>query len=166
MKKGLWAHDPVAIPVILSSLIEDAQISNGKRMHNITLTCDKTLWLRGSDKELSSAFSNLIFNAVQYTPDHGHIEIHWHQKNKNIIFAVKDDGIGIANQHLQRLTERFYRVDAGRSREYGGTGLGLAIVKRILDRHSAHLEIESQPGMGSTFRCIFPARLAFAHKTP
>ena len=126
----------------------------------MTLECDDTLWLRVSEKELSSAFSNLVFNAVQYTPDEGQIKVRWYRDDKSVYFEVEDDGIGIPLHHLHRLTERFYRVDAGRSREHGGTGLGLAIVKHVLDRHGGSMQIESQPGKGSTFRCVFPQKLA------
>ncbi len=153
-------RDPVAVPAVLSMLVEDARVLSGERVHHITLKCDQSLWLHGSEKELTSAFSNLLFNAVQYTPDRGHIDVCWYREDEKILFEVRDDGIGIASQHLQRLTERFYRVDAGRSREYGGTGLGLAIVKHVLDRHNAHLEVSSLPGTGSIFCCEFPAKLA------
>lgn len=152
-------RDPVAVPAILASLVEDAKVLSGEREHHITLEVDDSLWLRGSEKELSSALSNLVFNAVQYTPKQGHIDLRWHRSGDNVCFEVKDDGIGIAAHHVHRLTERFYRIDAGRSREYGGTGLGLAIVKHVLDRHAGRLEIESRPGVGSIFRCVFPKSL-------
>jgi two-component system phosphate regulon sensor histidine kinase PhoR len=155
-------RDQVAVPAMLVALVEDAKILSGEKRHQITLDSDQSLWLRGSDKELRSAFSNLVFNAVNYTPEGGHIQVRWYQDQaqEQVVFEVQDDGIGIAPQHIDRLTERFYRVDAGRSRESGGTGLGLAIVKHVLDRHGAKLAIESQPGEGSTFRCVFPASLA------
>jgi two-component system phosphate regulon sensor histidine kinase PhoR len=152
-------RDPVAVPAILASLVEDAKVLSGEREHHITLEADASLWLRGSEKELSSALSNLVFNAVQYTPAHGHIDVRWYRDGEHVCFEVKDDGIGIAAQHVHRLTERFYRIDAGRSREYGGTGLGLAIVKHVLDRHAARLEINSLPGVGSRFLCVFPKTL-------
>ena len=152
-------RDPVAVSAILSSLLEDARMLSGERQHEITLETDESIWLRGSEKELSSAFSNLLFNAVQYTPEKGHIAVRWYRDGDGACFEVKDNGIGIAAQHVSRLTERFYRIDAGRSREYGGTGLGLAIVKHVLDRHAARLEIESRPGQGSTFRCVFAGKL-------
>lgn len=152
-------RDPVAVPAILATLVEDAKALSGERVHHITLEADASLWLRGSEKELSSALSNLIYNAVQYTPEHGHIDVRWYRDGEDACFEVKDDGIGIAAQHVNRLTERFYRIDAGRSRESGGTGLGLAIVKHVLDRHSARLEIDSLPGVGSRFLCVFPQKL-------
>ncbi len=152
-------RDPVAVPALLASLVEDASVLSGESQHHISLESDDSLWLRGSEKELTSAFSNLLFNAVQYTPDKGHIIVRWYRDADNACFEVQDDGIGIAIQHIYRLTERFYRVDAGRSREHGGTGLGLAIVKHVLDRHEAWLGIESQPGKGSVFRCTFAAKM-------
>jgi two-component system, OmpR family, phosphate regulon sensor histidine kinase PhoR len=152
-------RDPVAVPVLLAALAEDARVLSGERAHHISLECDEELWLRGSEKELSSAFSNLLFNAVQYTPDKGHIALRWYRDGDKACFEVRDDGIGIAIKHVHRLTERFYRVDAGRSREHGGTGLGLAIVKHVLDRHEAWLGIESQPGKGSVFRCVFALKI-------
>ena len=96
---------------------------------------------------------------MRYTPPGGEINIRWELRSDGqIVFSVKDSGIGIALQHIPRLTERFYRVDSSRSRETGGTGLGLAIVKHIANRHQAHLEIESEEGKGSTFRIVFPAK--------
>jgi len=116
--------------------------------------------LLGSTQELHSAFANLASNAVRYTPEGGHIAIRWYIDEHGGHFEVEDTGIGIAPHHLNRLTERFYRVDSDRSRENGGTGLGLAIVKHVLQRHDGSLHITSQPGQGSTFRCDFPtARL-------
>lgn len=162
-------RDQVAVPAILTTLLEDARMLSGEREHDITLEVDESLWLRGSEKELSSAFSNLVFNAVQYTPAQGCIALRWYRDGENVCFEVKDSGIGIASKHVHRLTERFYRIDAGRSREYGGTGLGLAIVKHVLDRHAARLEIESRPGVGSVFRCVFSEKLLIereASKTP
>lgn len=163
--QNLMAQDMVAVPAMLSALVEDARILSGERKHHITLDCDQSLWLKGSEKELSSAFSNILFNAVQYTQEDGHIDTRWFQQDDRVVFEVKDDGVGILPVHLSRLTERFYRVDAGRSRAAGGTGLGLAIVKHVLDRHGAKLEVESEPGAGSTFRCVFPGSLAF-HREP
>ncbi len=111
----------------------------------------------GSATELRSAFANLAGNAVRYTPQGGEIALCWSaEKSAGARFSVRDSGIGIAPQHLPRLTERFYRVDRGRSREAGGTGLGLAIVKHVLERHQAVLQIESVLGQGSKFSAVFP----------
>jgi two-component system phosphate regulon sensor histidine kinase PhoR len=112
-------------------------------------------WLTGSEEELRSAFSNLVSNAVRYTPEGGEVAIAWQRRGTEAMFSVRDTGIGIALQHVPRLTERFYRVDRSRSRETGGTGLGLAIVKHVLNRHQARLEIASEPGRGSTFSVLF-----------
>jgi two-component system, OmpR family, phosphate regulon sensor histidine kinase PhoR len=113
--------------------------------------------VRGSRSELHSAFSNLVSNAVRYTPAGGAINISWGMRNGAASLGVADNGIGIAAEHLPRLTERFYRVDRARSRENGGTGLGLAIVKHALSRNNAVLQIESVEGRGSTFYAVFDA---------
>lgn len=115
--------------------------------------------LQGDKAEILSAFSNLVDNAAKYTPASGRIRLSWQVDGEGVgRFAVEDTGPGIAAEHLPRLTERFYRVDAGRSREAGGSGLGLAIVKHVLQHHGATLEIHSTPGVGSRFTCVFPAR--------
>ncbi len=113
--------------------------------------------LLGSQKELHSAFANLASNAVRYTPSGGWIRLIWRHVGDGGEFVVEDNGIGIDPQHIARLTERFFRVDRGRSRETGGTGLGLAIVKHVVSRHQAELRIESEPGKGSRFGVVFPA---------
>ena len=111
--------------------------------------------LLGSDKELASAFGNLVSNAIRYTPEGGTVTLRWRARDDAADFEVEDTGIGIAPDHIPRLTERFYRVDRGRSRETGGTGLGLAIVKHALQRHGAALHVSSEPGKGSTFSARF-----------
>lgn len=114
--------------------------------------------LAGAHSELLSAMSNLVSNAVRYTPPGGRIEVRWAQlPDGRAEFSVKDTGPGIASEHLPRLTERFYRVDPSRSRETGGTGLGLAIVKHVVQRHGAELQVESTLGQGSRFAIVFPA---------
>ncbi len=145
----------INMSTLLTMLQIDANaLSNGK--HQIHLKARNTLNLKGSHDELLSAFTNLITNAVRYTPEGGEVTIGWTLKNKQAVFSVKDSGIGIERQHIARLTERFYRVDSGRSRDTGGTGLGLAIVKHILSRHKATLKIKSTIGEGSTFSITFP----------
>ncbi|MCW8917425.1 MAG: phosphate regulon sensor histidine kinase PhoR [Gammaproteobacteria bacterium] len=121
--------------------------------------CDERLWLYGAEKELYSAFSNLITNALRYTPQGGRVTVRWHGDSQGAHFEVEDTGVGIAPHHIPRLTERFYRVDVGRSRDVGGTGLGLAIVKHVLNRHHANLRIRSTLNRGSTFSCHFPPEL-------
>ncbi|TVS17332.1 MAG: phosphate regulon sensor histidine kinase PhoR [Gammaproteobacteria bacterium] len=125
--------------------------------HRIELEIDLELRLVGVERELQSALSNLIVNAIRYSPDGGVIGIRWCQDGDEARFAVSDQGIGVAEEHVPRLTERFYRVDVGRSRDAGGTGLGLAIVKHVLRRHDSELQVVSRPGQGSTFSCNFPA---------
>ncbi|MEX2525743.1 MAG: phosphate regulon sensor histidine kinase PhoR [Gammaproteobacteria bacterium] len=150
-------HARVAVPDLLAVIHQEAKTLSGERGHKIELDVDDSLLLRGDYNELYSAFSNLVANAVQYTPDGGTILIHWYEDEGGAHLAVSDTGEGIAPEHIPRLTERFYRVDSGRSRESGGTGLGLAIVKHVMNRHGGRLHIESRPGEGSIFRCDLPA---------
>ncbi len=147
---------PVAVDQLLQSIKSDAQALSGERNHRILLEADSQFRLRGSESELRSAFSNLIFNAVKYTPAEGEIRIRWWADGKGGHLSVQDTGIGIEAKHLPRLTERFYRVDSSRASNTGGTGLGLAIVKHVLIHHHARLDISSEPGKGSTFTCHFP----------
>jgi two-component system phosphate regulon sensor histidine kinase PhoR len=105
---------------------------------------------------LASAFGNLASNAVRYTAPGGIIALHWYNNGSGAVFEVRDTGIGIPAEHISRITERFYRVERGRSRDAGGTGLGLAIVKHVVLRHHAELAIDSAPGKGSTFAIRFP----------
>ena len=143
------------VPALLKVMLDDARSLSGFRNHVISLECDDNLFVRGNEQELRSAFSNLVFNAVNYTPVSGEIALRWYQDENGAHFSVRDSGIGIPKQHIVRLTERFYRVDIGRSRHSGGTGLGLAIVKHVLQRHDATLHIESELDKGSVFRCDF-----------
>ncbi|MGM3389393.1 phosphate regulon sensor histidine kinase PhoR [Stutzerimonas stutzeri] len=147
---------PIAVATLLQSIKGDAQALSGERHHRITLEADPTLLLKGSEAELRSAFSNLVFNAVKYTPDEGEVHIRWWCNEHGAHLAVQDSGIGIEAKHLPRLTERFYRVDSSRASKTGGTGLGLAIVKHVLLRHQGRLDVNSTPGKGSTFTCHFP----------
>jgi two-component system, OmpR family, phosphate regulon sensor histidine kinase PhoR len=134
--------------------------------HQVRLSVSEDIEPLGAESELSSAFLNLASNAVRYTPAGGEVRIIWRKAGEGAEFAVEDTGIGIAPEHLPRLTERFYRVDRSRSRETGGTGLGLSIVKHALARHQATLHVESAPGKGSAFVARFPAgRLAPAQQT-
>lgn len=139
----------------------------GAQAHRIEIEAERGLCLRGDSEELHSAFSNLVNNAVRYTPAGGEIRLRWSADADGAAFSVTDTGEGIAPQHIPHLTERFYRVDSGRSRATGGTGLGLSIVKHILLRHDGRLVVESKLGAGSTFTCRFPAgrvvRQADAH---
>jgi two-component system phosphate regulon sensor histidine kinase PhoR len=123
---------------------------------NVKLQLDSDALLKGVESELHSVAANLITNAVKYTPAEGEIELRWWVDESGAHLSVRDTGVGIAEEHIPRLTERFYRVDPGRARSMGGSGLGLAIVKHALQRHDAALEIKSREGVGSTFTCHFP----------
>ncbi len=148
--------EQVNVPDLLRTLESEAQaLSRGR--HGITLTLESAAYLTGSLQEIHSALGNLVSNAVRYTPEGGTIDLSWRERDNEAMFDVRDSGMGIAPEHVPRLTERFYRVDHSRSRETGGTGLGLAIVKHVLTRHGARLEVQSIPGKGSTFSAIFPA---------
>ncbi|MFT5132467.1 MAG: two-component system phosphate regulon sensor histidine kinase PhoR [Gammaproteobacteria bacterium] len=151
-------REPLNISELIAGISRDAEALSGILSHKITVKTDSALWLVGNKKELHSAFSNLVFNAVQYSPEKGNIQISWYKDNNGAHFEVCDSGEGISSEHLPRLTERFYRVDTGRSRDKGGTGLGLAIVKHTLARYKAKLDIESEVGVGTTFRCNFPLK--------
>ena len=148
--------EPVDMVSLLDKLRRDAEALSGGR-HHIIVETDGRGDLRGSESELVSAFGNLVANAIRYTPSGGTVRISWMATPQGAEFAVQDTGIGIDAKHIPRLTERFYRVDRGRSRDAGGTGLGLAIVKHSLSRHQAQLEIKSTPGVGSRFAARFPA---------
>jgi two-component system phosphate regulon sensor histidine kinase PhoR len=150
-------EERVDMRALLAEIGDEMRVLSGGR-HDIVFADETAAQLRGATSELRSACGNLASNAVRYTPAGGRIEIAWRGLDDGgAEYAVTDSGIGIESQHLPRLTERFYRVDRGRSRESGGTGLGLAIVKHVLERHQARLVIESRPGQGSTFRAVFPA---------
>jgi len=122
----------------------------------LTLRLQANLCLLGNESELHSIFYNLINNAVRFTPTDGRIEVSWCSDDDGAVFSVSDTGIGIPEEHVPRITERFYRVDLGRSRGTGGTGLGLAIVKHALQRHNGRLSIDSRIDEGSRFACHFP----------
>jgi two-component system phosphate regulon sensor histidine kinase PhoR len=151
-------EETINIPNLIESVFEDG-VALSAGQHRLTLGKICSADLRGNANELRSAFGNLVSNAVRYTPTDGKIELIWKQReNGQAVFSVKDSGIGIASEHIPRLTERFYRVDRSRSRETGGTGLGLAIVKHIALRHQAHLEVVSEEGKGSTFSIVLPSK--------
>ncbi len=136
--------------------IRDEALSLGQGPASLLLKVDADLFLLGAEHEIYSAFSNLVFNAMKYTPAKGSVTVTWAQENQGACFTVADTGIGIPATHIPRLTERFYRVDKSRHRDSGGTGLGLAIVKHVLQHHGAILAIDSEPGHGSRFSCQFP----------
>ena len=156
-KNEIESSQPVNVAAMLEPVRVDAERLSGEERHQISLAADTDLWLDGNSDELRSLFSNLVFNAVRYTPAGGKIDMRWYADQSGAHFEIRDSGIGIPARHLPRLTERFYRVDNSRSRQRGGTGLGLAIVKHVLLRHGGNLHIESASGRGSVFRCDFPA---------
>jgi len=146
----------VDVPRLLRQIHHDAEAMAKPKGQSVTLEMQDDLHLLGREADLRSAFSNLVTNAVKYTPDHGLIHVRWWSDNQGAYFRVTDNGIGIDPVHLPRLTERFYRADAARSSATGGTGLGLAIVKHVLMQHKAHIDIQSDLGKGSRFTCVFP----------
>jgi two-component system phosphate regulon sensor histidine kinase PhoR len=151
-------HDErIEIALLLARVHSEAEALSGGR-HRIRLDAEEGYDLLGAESELASAFGNLASNAIRYTPSGGEVRLVWRATAEGAAFSVEDTGIGIEREHIPRLTERFYRVDRGRSRETGGTGLGLAIVKHALARHQATLDIESEPGKGSRFTARFPGR--------
>ncbi len=146
---------PIDVAALLEKIRLDA-LALSDNQHKITLDIDQRLYIHGCLNELRSAFSNLVFNAVKYTPAGSTVELHWYQKHDGAYLEVKDNGPGIDSKHLGFLTQRFYRVDASRSSQTGGTGLGLAIVKHVMLRHQGRLDIRSDAQQGSCFSCYFP----------
>jgi two-component system phosphate regulon sensor histidine kinase PhoR len=156
--QGTTDDERFAVAPLLLALASDARALS-KGQHAIELDLGIGASVLGSRDELASAFGNLVSNAIRYTPEGGRIALAWLvEPGGSATFSVTDSGIGIAAEHVPRLTERFYRVDRSRSRATGGTGLGLAIVKHVLLRHQAQLEITSEPGRGSRFAVRLPAR--------
>jgi len=147
--------EPIAMEPLLQMLVADMRTLSGGA-HQINLSIAPPSTLLGARTEIESAIRNLILNAVRYTPSGGTITVRWQRHPTEAVLSVSDTGMGIAAEHVPRLTERFYRVDRGRSRDSGGTGLGLAIVKHVAQRHQALLHIESRLGQGSTFSLRFP----------
>lgn len=150
-------QETIDVPSMIRRLVSDAQRTDKKDLR-FDVDIDESLCLYGRAGELESVFSNLIANAAQYTPEQGEISIRWHRDEQGANFEIRDTGVGIDARHIPRLTERFYRVDAGRHADTGGTGLGLAIVKHCLEHHEAELDIASEPNIGSAFTCRFPVQ--------
>ena len=152
----------VDMPALIATAMAEASVLSAGQ-HQLITDVDEQLFLRGQPAELHSIISNLLSNALRYTPAQGSVSIHWQRESgepdesTGAVLRVCDTGIGIAAADIPRLSERFYRADAARSRETGGTGLGLAIVKHALERHGASMSIHSTVGQGSEFRCQFPA---------
>jgi len=147
---------PIDVVALMAQLRRDV-LARSVHPAQVLTHADSSSKLLGEDELIHSAFANLVDNAAKYTPPEGSLQMRWWTDEQGGRFSVVDTGIGIAADHIPRLTERFYRVDSGRSRETGGSGLGLAIVKHVLQRHGAQLSIESQEGRGSNFTCHFPS---------
>lgn len=150
------SHQETAMPPLLRSIEQDARSLSGERQHSISLIDEGPERILGEESQLRSAFSNIVFNAVKYTPEGGDIVMHWWEDAAGAHFGVRDSGGGIDPIHIPRLTERFYRADPSRHLDTGGTGLGLAIVKHALLNHDGKLEIKSEIGKGSEFICHLP----------
>ncbi|MCC4270996.1 phosphate regulon sensor histidine kinase PhoR [Marinobacter nauticus] len=144
------------VDALLNQICHDARALSGDKGHQISVQISDHRLLQGDESQLRSAFSNLVFNAVKYTPAGGAITVAWSTNRDGAHLSVKDTGIGIDPIHIPRLTERFYRADPSRHKDTGGTGLGLAIVKHVLINHDGNLEIRSKVGEGSEFICHFP----------
>jgi two-component system, OmpR family, phosphate regulon sensor histidine kinase PhoR len=149
--------EAVDVSDMLVQIQEEAQQFSGESHHHIFLSLETEVGLWGYENYLRSAFTNLVTNAIRYTPEGGEVRIRWWLDEAGVHFSVCDTGIGIAPEHIPRITERFYRVDSARSRATGGTGLGLAITRHVLDKHDANLTVESELGKGSCFSCHFSA---------
>lgn len=149
-------HNAIALTPMIEAIAADARSLSGDKNHLISTDIPSDIYLYGRENELRSAISNLVFNAVNYTPEDGEIIIKTQQEKSGTTVSVSDNGEGIDPKHIARLTERFYRVDPSRAVTSGGTGLGLAIVKHVLLRHNAELTINSVIGRGSEFMCYFP----------
>ena len=152
---GEAPREPIDVPVLLERLHRDA-LARANRPRHVLLELESEDGLYGSPQEIESAFTNVLVNGLKYTMSDGTVRMRWWTDVEGAYFSVIDNGIGIPAEHIPRLTERFYRVDAGRSRDRGGSGLGLAIVKHALQRHGGSLEVQSTEGKGSTFTCHFP----------
>ncbi|RTZ15270.1 phosphate regulon sensor histidine kinase PhoR [Vibrio aquaticus] len=152
-------EEVVNVPAMLEVLEKEAASLSGDNNHKLTFDVDSSLRVFADEDQLRSAISNLVYNAVKYTPAGASINVRWYHTSQGAHLEVEDSGDGIEPQHLHRLTERFYRVDKARSRDTGGSGLGLAIVKHALTHHDSHLEIGSEVGVGSKFSFILPSRL-------
>jgi two-component system, OmpR family, phosphate regulon sensor histidine kinase PhoR len=154
--QSMMDSQAICVSSLIEQMVEEAEkLKQGKSL-DIQHTSDVNVGIYGNEAEIRSAMSNLVFNAVRYTPDGGKVSIAWEVNEQGACFRVGDTGIGVAAEHIPRLTERFYRVDDGRAREIGGTGLGLAIVKHVAERYQASLKIDSQLDKGSVFELMFP----------
>ena len=159
---GQAPREPIDVPAMLERLRRDA-LARAERPRLVSLEIATARWLYGAASEVESAFTNLLVNALKYTPADASVQMRWWADGDAVCFSVIDTGIGISAEHIPRLTERFYRVDPGRSRDQGGSGLGLAIVKHALQRHGGWLDVQSIEGKGSNFTCHFPPQRVYEH---
>lgn len=155
---ALALNEKIDVPLMLRVVEREAQTLSQQKQ-TLEFDVEPQLKVFGNEEQLRSAISNLVYNAVNHTPEGTHITVRWQQVEQGAKFSVSDNGPGISAEHIPRLTERFYRVDKARSRQTGGSGLGLAIVKHALSHHETRLEIESRVGSGSTFSFVLPERL-------
>lgn len=155
---SLALNEKIDVPMMLRVIEREAQTLSHDR-HTLRFTVDDSLKVLGNEEQLRSAISNLVYNAVNHTPAGTTISVSWQRDPHGALFAIDDNGPGIAAEHIPRLTERFYRVDKARSRQTGGSGLGLAIVKHALNHHDSRLNIASKPGEGTQFSFLLPERL-------
>jgi len=145
----------VDVPVLLSQICKEGDtLENASR--RIELTLETPAHIVGEEQELRSAFTNLLGNALKYSPEDSVVKVRWYQDKESIVLTIEDQGEGLAKTDIPRVTERFYRVETKRVKKVNGTGLGLAIVKHVLMRHDAHLNVVSELGKGSCFSCYFP----------
>jgi two-component system phosphate regulon sensor histidine kinase PhoR len=158
-REAVEDHQYIDMPNMIATLLDDSQWLNQQKQHEITSNIDSSLKIKGIESEIKSACLNLLSNAIAYTPEKGKIHLTWQFDNGKAKFSVKDNGVGIKPEFVNRLTERFFRVDKSRSRNTGGSGLGLAIVKHVLNRHHAELVINSQWGQGCEFIIYFDSDL-------
>lgn len=149
-------EDSIDVPAMVKEIRAEAIAQSNNKNHQITLEIKSTHRLLADAVEIKSAFTNLVSNAVHYTPAEGKISLRWHEQDGAAVFEVEDNGIGIPRVHLPRIAERFYRVNTRQSEYHQGTGLGLAIVKHVLSRYGAELRVSSEPEKGSVFSCCFP----------
>jgi len=154
--------DQIDMPLLVQNLVEDASWLNQEKQHEVRANISESFGVYGIETELKSACANLISNAIAYTPANGIIDVSWQRNGDKMVFSVKDNGDGIKAEHVNRLTERFYRIDKSRSRDTGGSGLGLAIVKHVLLHHKAELVINSEWGKGSEFSIYFDEAIALS----
>ncbi len=154
----------IDVPALLQTIEQEMATLLHNRQLSLRFEVSAGLQMLGDQRQMRSAFSNLVVNAIKYTPDGGHIDVLWRRTSRGALFMVSDDGEGIAAEHLARLTERFYRVDSARTRKTGGSGLGLSIVKHALANHQSRIQIDSELTKGSRFSFVIPEVLLVEEK--